>query len=186
VSIIGVAVDVGTPSNLEFLPLLRVLRVARIFRLIPKARGLRTLLETLVSSLPALGNIAAVLCLFFFIYAVIGMNLFGMMKYGQYLSRYANFSNVGIALLTLFRMITGENWDGLMQDCMTTTRCVLTLQVRATQSFCADASWSVLPVHLTSTKQGLHVASTRIQLLLCIRHPAEPSSTHTICCILAA
>jgi len=138
VSIIGVAVDMGTPSDLEFLPLLRVLRVARIFRLIPKARGLRTLLETLVSSLPALGNIAAVLCLFFFIYAVIGMNLFGMMKYGQYLTRYANFSNVGIALLTLFRMITGENWDGLMQDCMTTTRCVLTLQVRATQTFCAD------------------------------------------------
>jgi len=180
----------GTPSDQEFLPLLRVLRVARIFRLIPKARGLRTLLETLVSSLPALGNIAAVLCLFFFIYAVIGMNLFGMMKYGQYLTRYANFSNVGIALLTLFRMITGENWDGLMQDCMTTTRCVLTLQVRDTQTFCADrcklerAASSALDINKATL--ACRQPGARIPLLLCIRHPAEPSSAHAICCILAA
>lgn len=41
ISIFGVAVDMGTTQNLEFLPLVRVLRVARIFRLIPKAQGLR-------------------------------------------------------------------------------------------------------------------------------------------------
>eukprot|EP00879_Flechtneria_rotunda_P031665 GHRR01034614.1.p1 GENE.GHRR01034614.1~~GHRR01034614.1.p1 ORF type:complete len:288 (+),score=72.75 GHRR01034614.1:323-1186(+) len=129
VSIAGVAVDLGTPSNLAFLPLLRVLRVTRIFRLIPKAEGIKNLLQTLVLSLPALGNVGSVLLLFFFIYGVIGMNLFGQMKYGVYLDRHANFSNVGIALLTLFRIITGESWDGIMQDCMVTSDCIQVLQV---------------------------------------------------------
>lgn len=51
-SIIGVGIDLATPSNLQFLPLLRVLRVVRIFRLVPKAEGLRVLLRTLFMSLP--------------------------------------------------------------------------------------------------------------------------------------
>eukprot|EP00878_Enallax_costatus_P032193 GHUV01035311.1.p1 GENE.GHUV01035311.1~~GHUV01035311.1.p1 ORF type:complete len:212 (+),score=29.33 GHUV01035311.1:258-893(+) len=41
VSIVGVAIDMGTTQNLDFLPLIRVMRVARVFRLIPKAQGLR-------------------------------------------------------------------------------------------------------------------------------------------------
>jgi hypothetical protein len=87
VSIAGVCVDLATPQNLEVLPLLRVLRLVRVFRLIPKAEGLRNLLRTLVFSLPALGNIGGVLLLFFFMYAVVGMNLFGAVKHGQYLDR---------------------------------------------------------------------------------------------------
>jgi hypothetical protein len=55
----------------------------------------------------ALGNIVSVLGLFFFIYSVVGMNLWGLVKPGQYLTRHANFQHVGMALLTLFRMITG-------------------------------------------------------------------------------
>lgn len=47
------------------------------------------------------------LLLFVFIYAVIGMNLWGAVKQGAYLNRHANFQHVGMALLTLFRMITG-------------------------------------------------------------------------------
>jgi hypothetical protein len=87
ISIAGVVIDLATPQNLEVLPLLRVLRLVRVFRLIPKAEGLRNLLQTLVFSLPALGNIGGVLLLFFFIYAVVGMNLFGAVKHGQFLDR---------------------------------------------------------------------------------------------------
>lgn len=63
-----------------------------------------------VSPLPflcaALGNIVSVLGLFFFIYSIVGMNLWGQVKQGEYLRRHANFQHVGMALLTLFRMIT--------------------------------------------------------------------------------
>ena len=129
VSIFGVIIDWATFQNLPFLPLLRMLRVVRVFRLIPKAKGLRTLLQTLVFSLPALGNVGSVLFLFFFVYAIVGMNVFGSIKWGQYLSRHANFGNVGLALLTLFRMITGESWNGIMQDCMVTMDCILVTEV---------------------------------------------------------
>lgn len=67
-----------------------------------------TVITLLASDCAALGNIVSVLGLFFFIYAVIGMNLWGAVKQGQYLNRYANFQHVGMALLTLFRMITGR------------------------------------------------------------------------------
>jgi hypothetical protein len=85
-------------------PLLRVFRVARIFRLIPKAKGLKKLFQTLLYSLPALGNVGSVLFLFFFIFAVMGMNLFGKIKFttGE-LNRYANFEEFYWAILTLFR-----------------------------------------------------------------------------------
>lgn len=48
VSVVGVIVDFATPANLTFMPLLRILRVARIFKLIPKAKGLRMMLNTFV------------------------------------------------------------------------------------------------------------------------------------------
>jgi hypothetical protein len=112
VSIVGVVIDFATTSNLPFLPLLRMLRVARMFRLIPRARGLNVLMKTLVFSIPALANVGSVLFLFLFVFAVVGMNLFGSVKPGVYLGDNANFHNVGRALLTLFRMMTGESWNG--------------------------------------------------------------------------
>ncbi len=130
VSIAGFVVDLATTATLSFLPLLRVLRVLRIFRLIPKAKGLRSLLQTLLFSLPALANVGSVLFLFFFVYAVIGMNLFGMIKEGNCIDRHANFSNIAMALLTLLRMVTGENWPCLQQDCMVTEECIQVTQVR--------------------------------------------------------
>ena len=48
--------------------MLRVLRVLRIIKLVPKASGLRTMMMTLLWSLPALFNVAMVLFLFMFIY----------------------------------------------------------------------------------------------------------------------
>jgi len=125
-SIVGFIITVSTTTKASYLSLLRVFRVARIFRLIPKAKGLRTLFQTLVLSLPALVNVGSVLFLFFFIFAVMGMNLFGKIRRqdGE-LGDYANFEEFTYAMLTLFRMATGESWNGLMHDCMLTTECIL-------------------------------------------------------------
>jgi hypothetical protein len=75
-------------------------------------------MQTLFYSLPALANVGTLMVLFFFIYAVMAMSLFGQVKYsegGPFLSDHANFSNFPLALLTLFRMTTGESWNGIMQ-----------------------------------------------------------------------
>ena len=125
-SVVGFVITVATDVSATYLSLLRVFRVARIFRLIPKAKGLRTLFQTLLYSLPALGNVGSVLFLFFFIFAVMGMNLFGKVVYSSgEINRYANFEEFYWALLTLFRMSTGEAWNGLMHDCMVVKDCVL-------------------------------------------------------------
>jgi len=109
--------------NIPGLNMLRIFRVARIFRLIPKAKGLRTLFQTLLVSLPALGNVGSVLVLFFFIFSVMGMNLFGKIKHQDFLDRQANYEDFPNAMLVLFRMSTGESWNGIMHDTMIKTGC---------------------------------------------------------------
>ncbi|KAG1668958.1 hypothetical protein FOA52_001002 [Chlamydomonas sp. UWO 241] len=124
VSVAGVLVDYLSAANLTFIPLLRVLRVLRVLKLIPKAKGLRMLMMTLLWSLPAFLNVAAVLLLFMFIYSIIGMNLLGAIKLQSNLDYNANFQSFPTAMLLLFRMIVGENWNGVMYDCMTLNDCI--------------------------------------------------------------
>lgn len=107
------------------LPLLSVFRVVRLLRLIPKATGLRMMFQTLAFSFPALFNVGGVLSLFFFIYAVMGVQLFHGVKRGTFLDRHANFDQFPRALLTLFRMATGESWNGIMHDLIIEKDCVL-------------------------------------------------------------
>ena len=54
----------------------RVFRVGRVLRLVKAAKGLRTLLFSLVVSLPALFNIAVLIFLVLFIYSIFGVNFF--------------------------------------------------------------------------------------------------------------
>ena len=103
--------------------MVRVFRICRLFRIIKRARGLRMLFKTLVLSLPALANISMLLLLIFFVFAVLGIKLFGktayLTNYDQFveLNRHANFETFGSAMLLLFRMATGENWNNVMHDC---------------------------------------------------------------------
>ena len=55
--------------------------ILHFFRLIKAAKGIRKLLFALIVSLPALFNIGALLALITFIYAIIGMTLFGHVKH---------------------------------------------------------------------------------------------------------
>jgi len=113
-----------TSSKMPFVSILRILRVFKLLRLIPRADGLRTMFQTLAFSFPALFNVGGVLFLFFYIYAVIGVQLFGNVKRGENLDRHANFETFGGALLTLFRMSTGESWNGIMHDALISKDCL--------------------------------------------------------------
>ena len=98
--------------------IVRIFRVGRIFKLVKNARGLRTLFNTMVISLTSFINIGSLLFLFFFIYAVVGVSLWGTQPYGRGLDVHANFGNFPVAMMTLFRCSTGENWNDIMRDCM--------------------------------------------------------------------
>eukprot|EP00798_Chlamydomonas_sp_ICE-L_P006468 gene6469-3102_t len=123
ISVVGCIMDYVATSDLAVMSLLRVLRVLRIFKLVPKAKGLRMMLQTLYWSLPALGNVAAVMLLFVYIYSIIGMNLFGAIKIQDSITRHVNFQTFFRSFLTLMSIITGENWPSIQADCMTQDDC---------------------------------------------------------------
>ena len=108
------------PINPAIFRLLRLVRVARVFRLLKTAKGVRKLLDTVSEALPKVAHLSLVFLLLFFIYASLGVELFGKFTcpyakcYG--LSRHASFENFGIAFLTLFRVFTGDKWNGILKD----------------------------------------------------------------------
>jgi hypothetical protein len=82
-SILGILMEdimIDFPVSPTLLRVVRVFRIGRILRLIKAAKGIRKLLFALVVSLPALFNIGALLALITFIYAIIGMSIFGHVR----------------------------------------------------------------------------------------------------------
>ena len=94
----------------------RTFRVGRVFRLVKRAKGLRQLFDTLILTLPALGNIGGLLLLIFFIFSVVGVNVFAKVKWGDSVNAHANFTSFFMAFLVLCRCCTGEAWNVLMME----------------------------------------------------------------------
>ena len=61
-------------------------------------------------------NVGIVLCLLLFLYAVLGVGLFGKVRYYNDHNEQANFRNFGSGIITLVRSMTGEGWNFLMHD----------------------------------------------------------------------
>eukprot|EP01065_Artemidia_motanka_P026535 TRINITY_DN3159_c1_g1_i1.p1 TRINITY_DN3159_c1_g1~~TRINITY_DN3159_c1_g1_i1.p1 ORF type:complete len:2044 (+),score=574.83 TRINITY_DN3159_c1_g1_i1:49-6180(+) len=96
----------------------RMLRLARLLRMVKQAAGVRALLRTLFYALPSFSNIAGLILLVFFVFAVMGLNLFGKVDGSEEMNHYANFRNILNAFLLLIRLSTGEGWQAIMGDCM--------------------------------------------------------------------
>eukprot|EP00997_Jenningsia_sp_PLL12_P008943 NODE_57_length_2832_cov_71.348904_g53_i0.p1 GENE.NODE_57_length_2832_cov_71.348904_g53_i0~~NODE_57_length_2832_cov_71.348904_g53_i0.p1 ORF type:complete len:605 (-),score=169.36 NODE_57_length_2832_cov_71.348904_g53_i0:52-1866(-) len=118
VSAAGIVIDHISTGNSpgSAVSAIRILRIARVLRVLRFYKGLQTLMGTLISSLPDFLNVSGLVFLVFFIYAVTGIRLFFNVKYGDFITNYANWERIDNALITLFRMSTGENWQGLMAD----------------------------------------------------------------------
>ena len=80
----------------------RILRIARDLPSCEESDGLRMLFNTLIISLPGLLNIGALMFLLCFVYAILGMNLFGKVKFGENLNEDANFTNFGNSPLAVY------------------------------------------------------------------------------------
>merc|ERR1719199_1775457 len=95
---------------------IRLFRIARLFRLLRFARGLNKLFNAFLLSIPKLLNVLAVLILLLFLFAVMGMNIFGKVRTLDPHGVHANFRTFVDSLLTLTRCMTGEGWNELMQS----------------------------------------------------------------------
>uniref|UniRef100_A0A8C7HU95 Voltage-dependent L-type calcium channel subunit alpha n=1 Tax=Oncorhynchus kisutch TaxID=8019 RepID=A0A8C7HU95_ONCKI len=103
----------------------RLFRVMRLVKLLNRSEGIRNLLWTFIKSFQALPYVALLIVMLFFIYAVIGMQVFGKIALvdGTPINRNNNFQTFPQAVLLLFRCATGEAWQEVMVASMYGKKC---------------------------------------------------------------
>ncbi|XP_069194602.1 muscle calcium channel subunit alpha-1 [Procambarus clarkii] len=112
--------EVNPGSNLFSINFFRLFRVMRLVKLLSKGEGIRTLLWTFIKSFQALPYVALLILLLFFIYGVVGMQVFGKIAfdYTTQIHRHNNFQTFFQAVMVLFRSATGEAWQEIMLSCL--------------------------------------------------------------------
>jgi len=127
VSIISLVMDYALKNssvNPTVLRVIRVFRIARMLRLFKAARGMQSLIATVLKSVPQVMNMAALLFLIFFIFACAAVEIFGKIGCSEMYPcvgidmTHSNFENFGMAFITLFRIMTGDNGNGILQDAL--------------------------------------------------------------------
>ena len=97
-------------SELAFIG--RLIRIFRVLRMVSFVPELRMLLNSLLKALPQLGYVVTLMFIIFYIYAAIGTTLFA--EINQVL-----WGDISISMLTLFRVMTFEDWTDVMYETMT-------------------------------------------------------------------
>ncbi|KAK4471531.1 hypothetical protein MN116_004951 [Schistosoma mekongi] len=90
----------------------------RFFTIAGRHVTLKMLMLTVVMSMYKSLFIIMSMFLLMMVYALAGVILFGSVKYGDNLGRHANFHNTFRATALLTRIVTGEDWNKIMHDCM--------------------------------------------------------------------
>lgn len=103
--VIGAAFLPGVRENVTLLRLVRLLRVVRVVSVFP---DMRILVRAMVRSLPPIGTLALLTLLLMYVYGMVGWILF-------HEGDPQNWGNIGDAMLTLFTMLTLENWPALLE-----------------------------------------------------------------------
>lgn len=98
------------------LSVLRALRLLRIFKVTKYWSSLRNLVISLLSSMRSIISLLFLLFLFLLIFALLGMQLFGGEFNFETGTPPANFNTIANALLTVFQILTGEDWNEVMYN----------------------------------------------------------------------
>uniref|UniRef100_A0AAY4EXT0 Voltage-dependent L-type calcium channel subunit alpha n=1 Tax=Denticeps clupeoides TaxID=299321 RepID=A0AAY4EXT0_9TELE len=118
----------------------RLFRVMRLVKLLSRGEGIRTLLWTFIKSFQALPYVALLIVMLFFIYAVIGMQMFGKiaLRDNSQINRNNNFQTFPQAVLLLFRCATGEAWQEIMLACAPNRPCEKGSETEQTSEDCGS------------------------------------------------
>jgi voltage-gated sodium channel len=105
---VGLAFVPGLQNNSTILRLARLARIVRVVHLLP---DVRILITAVIRSLPPLGSMAILTTLILFVYGMVGWQLFGE-------EIPERWGTIGEAMLTLFVMLTLENFPVYMEQAM--------------------------------------------------------------------
>lgn len=91
---------------------LRALRVLRVLRLLTMVPSMRKVVAGMLRAIPGLGSVGAIMCIIFYVAAVMATNLFG--------ERFPDwFGSLGASAYTLFQIMTLESWSmGIVRPVM--------------------------------------------------------------------
>lgn len=89
----------------------RLIRIFRVLRMVSVIPELRTLLNSLIKALPQLGYVALLMFIIVYIYAAVGTTFFAAINPGLW-------GDITVAMLTLFRVMTFEDWTDVMYETM--------------------------------------------------------------------
>ena len=98
-------------DNSDMALVARLVRVFRVLRMISIIPELRMPLGSLLKALPQLGYVILLMFIIFYIYAAIGATLFESIN-------PTLWSDIAISMLTLFRVMTFEDWTDVMYETM--------------------------------------------------------------------
>ncbi|MEM9624219.1 MAG: ion transporter [Pseudomonadota bacterium] len=99
------------PATGQLATLARLARLLRVLRLISTLPELRLIVATLVRSIPSMGHVLMLMSIIFYVYAVAGYHLFHDID-------PTHWHSLGTALLSLFRIVTLEDWTDIMYAAM--------------------------------------------------------------------
>lgn len=89
----------------------RLIRIFRVLRMVSVIPELRMLLNSLLKALPQLGYVMLMLFIIFYIYAAVGSTFFAQLN-------PVLWGDISISMLTLFRVMTFEDWTDVMYETM--------------------------------------------------------------------
>ncbi|CAF0820027.1 unnamed protein product [Didymodactylos carnosus] len=104
------------PDESFGISVLRSLRLLRIFKVTRHWASLRNLVVSLLSSMRSIVSLLFLLFLFILIFALLGMQLFGGEFNFEDETPLQNFNKFATALITVFQILTGEDWNEIMYN----------------------------------------------------------------------
>ncbi|XP_072336832.1 voltage-dependent L-type calcium channel subunit alpha-1S-like isoform X5 [Scyliorhinus torazame] len=109
-----VEVRVMSPLGIS---VLRCIRLLRIFKITRYWTSLSNLVASLLNSVRSIASLLLLLFLFIIIFSLLGMQLFGgKYNFDDMVVRRSTFDNFPQALLSVFQILTGEDWNSVMND----------------------------------------------------------------------
>ena len=112
----------------------RLFRAARLVKLLNRSKTIKVLLYTFLQSFKALPYVGALIFLLFFIFCIVGMQIFSHISLDQTdepyseINRHNHFRAFFPAFQVLFRCATGENWPNIMLACTSDAKCDLSIK----------------------------------------------------------
>uniref|UniRef100_A0A8C0VEV2 Voltage-dependent L-type calcium channel subunit alpha n=1 Tax=Cyanistes caeruleus TaxID=156563 RepID=A0A8C0VEV2_CYACU len=111
-----ILVELGTLSPLG-ISVLRCIRLLRIFKITRYWTSLSNLVASLLNSVRSIASLLLLLFLFIIVFALLGMQLFGgKFDFEDMKVRRSTFDNFPQALISVFQILTGEDWNSIMYD----------------------------------------------------------------------